>query len=223
LFEDIHSGVLEFSDNSTTPGVENDTDLLDSLFFNTGSTPIQTLTGTTIVTTGTAVAPATQIVAKGQLVKNGLNPTLIDEAAAGVSIVARKLTRTAPARSGLANFLSPVKHTGAMRDNNWLFGWSWTAAVDLLPTSNVARPVLTLDVSLANPKVSFNADTTATDATDAVEYVVERSTDGREWVPFVAVQDGDISDTNVTAGQITVTDSAYTYTGSPVHYRVIAQ
>ena len=110
-----------------------------------------------------------------------------------------------------------------MRDNNWLFGWSWTAAVDLLPTSNVARPVLTLDVSLANPKVSFNADTTATDATDAVEYVVERSTDGREWVPFVAVQDGDISDTNVTAGQITVTDSAYTYTGSPVHYRVIAQ
>ncbi len=223
LFEDIHSGVLEFSDNSTTPGVENDTDLLDSLFFNTGSTPIQTLTGTTIVTTGTAVAPATQIVAKGQLVKNGLNPTLIDEAAAGVSIVARKLTRTAPARLGLANFLSPVKHTGAMRDNNWLFGWSWTAAVDLLPTSNVARPVLTLDVSLANPKVSFNADTTATDATDAVEYVVERSTDGREWVPFVAVQDGDISDTNVTAGQITVTDSAYTYTGSPVHYRVIAQ
>ncbi len=223
LFEDINSGVLEFSDNSTTPGVENDTDLLDSLFFNTGATPIQALTGTTIVTTGTAVAPATQIVAKGQLVKNGLNPTLIDEATAGVSIVARKMTRTAPVRSGLTNFLSPVKHTGAMRDNNWLFGWSWTAAVDLLPTSNIARPVLTLDVSLANPKVSFNADTTATDATDAVEYVVERSTDGREWVPFVAVQDGDVSDTNLSAGQITVTDSAYTYTGSPVHYRVIAQ
>lgn len=223
LFEDIHNGVLEFSDNSTTPGVENDTDLLDSLYFNTGSTPIQALTGTTIVTTGTTVAPAAQIIAKGQLVKNGLNPTLIDEAPAGGSIVARKLTRTAPARSGLTNFLSPVTHTGAMRDNNWLFGWSWTAAVELLPTTNVARPVLSLDVSAANPKVSFNADTAAVAAGDAVVYVVERSTDGRDWVPFVAVQDAGVADTDAATGQITVTDSAYTYTGSPVHYRVIAQ
>lgn len=307
LFEDITSGVIEQSDNSTSsPLAQNDTDLLDSYYFNTGAanvsatadagtdrftvtgtspangTPVEfsgsttaptgivaaqqyyvvgstasaggnfqvsatiggaavdfsdagtgvaysTLGGggnlgsTTIALTGTERLFASQITAKGQLVKNGLNPTLIDEAAAGTSIKARKLTRTAPSRPGTTGFFSPVKHTGAMRDNNWLFGWSWTATVDLLPTTNMARPVLTLDVSAANPTVSFNADTTVTDATDAVEYVVERSTDGREWVPFVAVQDGDSSDTNAAAGLITVTDSAFTYTGTPVHYRVIAQ
>ena len=307
LFEDITSGLIEQSDNSTSsPLAQNDTDLLDSYYFNTGAVNVTatvdagtdrfTVTGTApangapvefsgsttvpaglvasqqyfvvgstaaaggnfqvsatiggsavdLTDAGTSVAYSTlggggnlanttiglagterlftsQIVSKGQLVKNGLNPTLIDEATSGTSIKARKLSRAAPARSGTTGFFSPVKHTGGMRDNNWLFGWTWTAAVDLLPTSNVARPVLTLDVSTTNPKISFNADTTVTDASDAVEYVVERSTDGRDWAPFVAVQDGDSSDTNASAGQVTVTDSAFTYTGTPVHYRVIAQ
>jgi len=306
LFEDITSGIMEQSDNSTVSALtQNDTDLFDSYYFNTGAvsvavtadagTDVFTQTGsapangapvefsgstaapaglvasqqyfvvssggangtfkvsatiggapiditdagtsvaystlggggnlnnTTIALTGTQRLFTSQIVAKGQVTKNGLNPTLIDEAAVGTNITARKLARAVPARSGLTNFLSPVTHTGAMRDNNWLFGWTWTSAVELLATTNVARPVVSLDVTAANPKVSFNADTAAVAVGDAVVYVVERSADGRDWVPFVAIQDGDVNDTNAAAGQITVTDSAYTYTGAPVHYRVIAQ
>ncbi len=158
------------------------------------------------------------------MVKFGLDPTLKDEAPAGTSILARKLTRTAPSRPGVTGFYSPVKHTGAMRDNNWLFGWTWTAAVDLLAPGNVARPAVTLTVPATNPVVSFAADTTVVAAGDAVVYVIERSTDGRDWAPFVAVQDGDAGvDTNATAGQISVTDTGFTFTGGPVHYRVIAQ
>lgn len=181
------------------------------------------LAGTSIDLTGTERVRVSQMKAKGQLVKNGLDPTLADEAPAGTDILARKLTRTAPSRPGVTEFFSPVKHTGAMRDNNWLYGWTWTHTVDLLPTTNVARPVLAVTVPATNPVISFAADTAAVAAGDAVVYVVERSTDGRDWAPFVAVQDGDASDTNATAGQISVTDTGHTFTGGPIHYRVIAQ
>jgi hypothetical protein len=231
LFEDINNGVLEMSDNSATAGRENDTDLLDSLYFNVGTTPIGSLTATTIVTTGTAAASVTQLAAKGQLAYRGLNPSLVDEAPSGTNITARKLTRTPPARSGLTDFLAPVRYTGAMRDNNWLFGWTWAHTAELLPTTNVARPALTLAVPATNPTISFAADTTATDAADAVVYVVERSTNGVAWAPIGTVQDGSSADApngvladSAGAGTITVTDTGYTYTsGTPVHYRVIAQ
>jgi len=231
LIEDINNGVLEMSDNSATAGRENDTDLLDSLYFNVGTTPIGSLTATTIVTTGTAAASVTQLVAKGQLAYRGLNPSLVDEAPSGTNITARKLTRTPPARSGLTDFLAPVRHTGAMRDNNWLFGWTWAHTAELLPTTNVARPALTLAVPATNPTISFAADTTATNAADAVVYVVERSTNGVAWAPIGTVQDGSSADApngvladSAGAGTITVTDTGYTYTsGTPVHYRVIAQ
>lgn len=231
LFEDINNGVLENSDNLATSGRENDTDLLDSLYFNVGTTPITALTGTTIVTTGTAAAANSQMVAKGQLAYQGLNPTLIDEAPSGTTITARKLTRTPPARSGVTGFLSPVRHLGAFRDNNWLFGWTWTHTAELLPTTNVARPRLTITVPSTNPVVSFAADTTATAAADAVVYVVERSTNGVAWSPIGTVQDGStvdapngvLADSNATAGSITVTDTSFTYAGTAVHYRVIPQ
>jgi hypothetical protein len=232
LFEDIASGVIEQSDPGTnaTPGnaSRNDTDLLNSLYFNTGASPLVPNAGATagqtdIDVTGTSVTTATQLVAKGQLVKNGLNPTLVDEAPSGTVIVARKLTRSAPTRAGVQNFLSPVTYTGAMRDNNMLFGWTGAHDLQLLPTTNVARPIITLSINVSTPEVSFSADTAATNGADAVQYVVERSTDGgSSFVPFVAVQDNGSGDLNASAGTIRVADSI-TYTGAVVHYRVIPQ
>ncbi|MCX6854224.1 MAG: hypothetical protein NTV80_04895 [Verrucomicrobia bacterium] len=232
IFEDIGSGVLEQSDpgNSTTVGspTRNATSLLDSYYFNVAGTALVPNNGpaagqTDIDVTGTVVTTAAQLVAKGQLVKNGLNPTLVDEAPSGTAIVARKLTRTAPTRAGVQNFLSPVTYTGAMRDNNMLFGWTGANDLQLLPTTNLARPVLSLTIVSGSPQVSFNADTTVTNAADSVQYVVERSSDGgATFVPFVAVQDGGSGDLDASAGTIRVADSI-SFTGAPVHYRVIPQ
>jgi hypothetical protein len=234
LFEDINDGVIEQSDNVNVANIRNDTDLLDSYYFNVGATPIGSLTNTDITTTGTAAAPVSQIKAKGQLAKNGLDPTLVDKDGSGgdANVVARNLVRAIPTRPGLNNFLSPVRHTGAMRDNNWLFGWTWTAMAELLPVTNLARPVLTLSIDGSNnPVVSFNADTTATGPGDSVQYIVERSTNGLAWIPVGAVLDGStvdagnrvLADSNGAAGTVTVTDTTFAYSGTPVHYRVIAQ
>lgn len=229
LFEDINSGVIEQSDNVVTAGRENDTDLFNSLHFNTLGTAVGSLTGTTILTTGLAVAPASQLKLKGQLTKNGMDPTLIDEATPNA--VARDFTQAIPSRPGLTDFLSPVRYTGGMRDNNWMFGWTWAHAVELFPTTNMTRPEIALSVPATNPVLSFNADTTVVNGGDAVLYVVERSLDGRSWAPFCSVQDNvaadvpnlQFADSDATAGLITVTDTTFTYTGTPVHYRVIAQ
>jgi hypothetical protein len=104
-----------------------------------------------------------------------------------------------------------------------MFGWTWAHAASLFPSSNVDRPVLTLSVVSGNVNISFNVDTTATNALDAVLYVVERSVDGgATFVPFAAVQDNGAGDQNASAGTIQVAEAA-AYTGANTQYRVIPQ
>jgi len=217
--EDIHGPAVFIANHTTTP-VDTKGDVLDTLYFNVGSVSLGGDGDNTIGLSSTVIS---QLRAKGHAIKNGLDPRLIDNTSA--DSVARDDIGSDPIRSGVNNFFSPVRHRGAMRDNNWLFGWTWSHTVELINKTddNVDRPVLTLSVASTTVSVSFAADTTETVAGDAVVYVVERSTDGKAWAPFTAVQDGGAADTNATAGQITVADSGYTYAGTPVHYRVIPQ
>lgn len=217
--EDIHGPVFVIANSTTTP-VDTRGDVLDTLYFNFGSVSTGTDADNTV---GLTAATISQLRLKGHATKNGLDPRLVDDS--NVNSIARDDIGSDPTRSGVTNFFSPVRHRGAMRDNNWLTGWSWSHAVDLINKSddNVDRPVLTLSVTSTTVSVSFPADTTESAGSDKVIYVVERSTDGKAWAPFTSVQDGSGTDTNATAGQITVADSGYTYAGTPVHYRVIPQ
>jgi hypothetical protein len=231
--EDINDNVLAVDSGTAPipaalllPPLAVETDLQEGFHFNTGTVNSGLIAGITFNTT--VASTSSQLTAKGAnggLTKNGVDPTLKDEAPAGTTVPARKLTASVPQRSGVANFFSPVTYRGGLRDNNWMFGWTWAHAASLLPTTNVDRPVVTLTVVSGNVNVSFNADTSPTTVTapDAVLYVVERSLDaGATFVPFVAVQDGGTGDLNAAAGTIRVADSI-AYAGANTQYRVIPQ
>lgn len=226
--EDIHGPVV-FIANATTTPVETKADVFNLLYNNIGS--VSSGAGSFNDLTTLAAASIPQIRGKGHLTKNGLDPRLINDTL--VTSIARDLTMNVPAtRASSTNFFTPVRHRGAMRDNNWLFGWSWTHAVDLLATTNLDRPQVALTVASTTVSASFTADIDETTGTDKVVYVLERSSDGGvNWVPVGTVQDGSaadvpngvLADSNATSGMITVADAAYVYTGAPVHYRVIGQ
>jgi hypothetical protein len=217
----IANGPLVLISNAASAPIDTRADVTDLLYFNIGVTSSGADADNTLTLTAANIS---QLRAKGHATKNGLDPRLVDDTS-GDSI-ARDDFGSDPSRAGVTDFFSPVRHRGAMRDNNWLFGWSWSHAVDLIVKSddNVERPRLALSVASTTVSVSFAADTTETVGADKVQYVVERSTNGKAWVPFALVQDGGANDTNGTAGQITIADSGYTYSsGTPVHYRVIPQ
>jgi hypothetical protein len=127
--------------------------------------------------------------------KNGFDPRLAPGANARTED-----GPTPPA--GLVN----VTYAGAMLDNNMLAGWSVLESLQVLPTTNLARPVLTIGASGANPTVSW------TSAGAAIKYVVEKSTDGKVWAP---VQAAPVTGT----GTVVFTDTTTTI-GAPVLYRV---
>jgi hypothetical protein len=103
-----------------------------------------------------------------------------------------------------------VNYAGYMHSNVFLSGWSITDYLEVLPTSNVARPAVTVAGS-TNPIVSFAS------AGATIKYVIEKSTDKRTWTP---VNSGN---TLSGAGTITHTDTTTVLTaGSPVYYRAYA-
>lgn len=219
-------GPLVFIGNGTTTPVDTRADVLNLRYFNVG-TPSTGADADNVLSL--TAATISQIRGNKHLTKNGLDPRLVNDTDA--ASVARDLLLDLPARPGVTGFFSPVRYQGAMRDNNWLFGWTWSHQVQLMPASNVDRPRVKLSTAGAVVSISFDADTDETTGGDKVLYVIERSADGRVWTPVGTVQDGStvdapyqvFADANATAGQITVADTTYTYTGTPVHYRVIPQ
>ena len=223
LSEDTPTNVV-FIANSTSANtpIPTNADVFDTLYFN--HTAVSSGAGANNDLTTLTAATISQLRKKGHATKHGLDPRLVNDT--DVASIARDDIGSDPARSGVTDFFSPVRHRGAMRDNNWLFGWSWSHAVDLIdvPAGNVDRPRLALSVATTTVSVSFAADTNETVGADKVHYVVERSTNGKVWAPVALVMDGGANDANGTAGQITLADSGYTYvSGTPVHYRVIPQ
>jgi hypothetical protein len=69
---------------------------------------------------------------------------------------------------------------GSMCDNNHLFGWSSLAALDVLPTSNLTRPVISMSVANVGGG-TFRHQVSFPSAGAATRYVVERSFDGITW------------------------------------------
>jgi hypothetical protein len=66
-------------------------------------------------------------------------------------------------------------YAGMSLDNNFMAGWSTLEWLQVLPTMNVARPVLTITRAANNPVISFPS------AGATVKYVIEKSLDGKNW------------------------------------------
>ncbi len=223
----LADGPLVFIGNATTTPVSTKADVFNHIHFNIGT--VSSGAGAENDLTTLSAATISQLRGKGHATKRGLDPRLVNNTDPGS--VARDFTLGAATRPGIEGFFSPVRYRGAMRDNNWLFGWTWSHAVELMPTTNVDRPNVTLTVSGATVSVAFSADTDETTNGDKVLYVIERSLDNRVWTPIGTVQDGStadapnavLADADATAGSIRVADAVSIYTGEIVHYRVIPQ
>lgn len=103
-----------------------------------------------------------------------------------------------------------VDYAGMSLNNNFLSGWSTLEWLTVLPATNTARPYLTIGVSTNNPTVSFAT------AGATVKYVIEKSTDGKNWTV--------VTTTPVTAAStVSYTDTTTTLSaGSTVQYRAYA-
>jgi len=187
--------------------------------------------GATIYTDDAATALASEMVGKGHLTFNGLDVRLASGAASAVVTNFNKpVNRTGDyAFSGWA----PAPFAGVARDNNVL-KWTVLEYLDVLGTTNIARPAVSIGINGSNPTVSFAS--AAGVGGRASLYMVERSSDLRSWNTVGIVSDNDgagtldnsgatfaTADANGTANAVRITDTATTFTaGTPVYYRVNA-
>lgn len=225
MVEDVFDTFWSPSDATGVHTKLTTSDVRDTLYFNVGAAGATSGTAENLAT----AAAATQLRGKLHTTKNGLDPRLVVNTAGAD---ARDLSFAAiPSRSGVTDFFTPTLFHGAMRDNNMLFGWTWAHAVEIIVADNVLRPVVTLGLSGSNPTISFPVEAAGGVAGDNVVYVVERSSDGVAWAPVGYVFDGSttdaptlrLADSNAGALAVTVTDTATTFSGAAMHYRVIPQ
>jgi hypothetical protein len=125
-----------------------------------------------------------------------------------------RLGASAPARLAEGATLPPsgfvqVSYAGSMRDNNMLAGWSVLESMQVLPTTNIATPAITMGLSGVNPQVTFPS------AGAGVKYVVEKSSNQRDWTVVTTTP---VSDPTT----ITVVDTTTTLGTGPVFYRAYA-
>lgn len=131
--------------------------------------------------------------------KNGVDPRLVAGTGARVS--------DGPLPP--AGFVQ-VNYAGFQRENTFLNGWSQLDYLGVLPTSNLARPAVSLGVNGSNPVVTF-------DSVSGVLYVIEKSADGKTWTP---VNGG--NPVTGTGSSLAFTDTSTTLvSGTPIRYRVM--
>jgi hypothetical protein len=168
----------------------------------------------------------------------GFGPNTLDPRLASGAVSANVANFPVP-----ANRPAPYAYTGwtdvpmgaCMRDNNMLWGWTALEWLDLLSTSNIARPAVTIGKSGSNPTISFAS--AAGVAGRAALYLVECSADGgKSWTAIAVVSDNNgagttdingatfaTSDQNAAGGQIRVTDTTQTLVaGQAISYRALA-
>jgi hypothetical protein len=203
--------------------------------FNTGSDSAGPVTGM-YLDGGATIDTASPVRGNAHLTKDGFDPRLRSGSPAADLIWELPNLRTdAYAYSGW----TPLPYAGGMRDNLMLNGWSIADWIELIPASNIQRPAVTIRKSGNNASVSFAA--TAGIGGRAALYVLESSSDMRSWKPVGVVADNQTgfnqtaltakgynivsTDSNATAGQITVIDSVNgaLAAGTPRYYRVIPQ
>lgn len=190
----------------------NTIELKDSIVFNIGSDIVAP--GGSATQSNVTTAGSSQLRGTGHVAFQGLDPRIPDGA------TARVLDEADPSLTA-AGF-APIKYQGAMRDNNMLKGWTLADAIGIVAAGNVTRPALTVSVDAGNPTISFPVDAAGLTGGDSVLYVIEKSVDGKAFMPLVAIQDGDAGDT-AGAGTITYKDTSTTVGTTPAHYRVIPQ
>jgi|JI6StandDraft_1071083.scaffolds.fasta_scaffold01824_3 hypothetical protein len=135
-------------------------------------TALQSQPTSSLVTPWTFSATATVPVPCPLYTKNGLDLRLAPAAAA----------RNVPLASGvvLPSGYVNTGFAGSMCDNLQLFGWSSLSALDVLPTTNLARPAITMSVTNVGGG-TFRHQVSFPSAGATVRYVVERSFDGKSW------------------------------------------
>lgn len=135
-------------------------------------TALQHQATSSLVTPWSFSATATVPVPCPLYTKNGFDPRLAPAAAA----------RNVPLAGGvvLPSGYVDTGFAGSMCDNLQLFGWSTLASLDVLPTSNIARPVISMSVANVGGG-TFRHQVSFPSASATVRYVVERSMDGKNW------------------------------------------
>ncbi|MBL9117574.1 MAG: hypothetical protein JNJ83_21390 [Verrucomicrobiaceae bacterium] len=102
----------------------------------------------------------------------------------------------------------PVKHAGSMKDNHMLAGWSVLSKIGALPSGNTPRVDITMGINGSdNPTVTFSGQ-------NGVDYVIERSSDQKTWIPIGVVAG--------TGAAVTTADATTTLGSSPLFYRAYA-
>jgi len=156
----------------------------------------------------TEVSPMVEESATNTAITGPIHAAIYKKNGLDLRLGAGKPARTESAHMPPAGFVQ-VGYAGSMRDNNMLAGWSVLERLQVLPTTNVARPVISMSISGGNPVVNFPS------AGADIKYVVERSSNQRDWTP--------VNTTPVSnATTISVTDTATTLGSSPVFYRAYA-
>lgn len=168
----VTGGALVNANSST--GASNGTGAASALVILNQITPLQHQSASSIVTpwsfSNNATLPA--VVPCPLYTKNGLDPRLAPAAAA----------RNVPLASGVvlpAGYIN-AGFAGSMCDNNHMFGWGSLSALEVLPTSNLQRPVISMGVSNVGGG-TFRHQVSFPSAGASVRYVVERSLDGVSW------------------------------------------
>lgn len=135
-------------------------------------TPLQPQSTSSIVTPWTFSAAATVPVPCPLYTKNGFDPRLAPAAAA----------RNVPLAAGVVLPQGYVNtgFSGSMCDNLQLFGWSSLSTLNVLPTSNLVRPAITMSVANVGGG-TFRHQVSFPSASATTRYVVERSFDGKSW------------------------------------------
>ncbi|MEM7143683.1 MAG: hypothetical protein AAF591_01020 [Verrucomicrobiota bacterium] len=194
--------------------------------------------GGSVVTAGGSLSPTNVTnaggtavyVAAGRVTKNGLDPRLT------ASTIAPSPASFAQPADRVDSYpysgWNPAPFAGCMRDSLMM---THTILTDLevLATTQPARPSCTIGVSGSNPTVSWPAVTGL--GGRPIIYSIERSLDQKTWTVVGVVSDNDgagtmdknastfaLNDGDASASAITVTDTGATVTaGTPVYYRVI--
>lgn len=157
---------------NTLVGTTNGSGTQSALVILNQITPLQHQTASSLATPWRFSATATPVVPCPLYTKNGLDLRLAPAAAARNVPLASSVT--------LPSGFIETGFAGSMCDNMQMFGWTSLAALNVLPTSNLARPALSLSVvNVGGGTFRHQVSFPSADAT--TRYIVERSFDGKTW------------------------------------------
>ena len=112
--------------------------------------------------------------------------------------------------NAIPSTLAQVAHAGFQVENTFLQGWSYIDRLGQIASGSIAAPSIKLGAAGSNPTVNFTSDASVA----VITYVIEKSTDGKNWSSVGTVT------TASTSEAVSFTDTSTTLTaGTACYYR----